>query len=316
MNITFFDSAEKSYLYKEDFNVINKNVSPFKEMIKKEDISSYSISINNEEKISLKETFLFLINIKESGSLYVLFNKSDFNKEEIIKKITELKDIKINNKESSLDKHKKVFDILESYHPIIYLYIEKHEYCLHKDELRKIYKGNSPFFIIEKEIEVEEPIIVTNKEEGKKEKKKFSFKNFILPIKKYKYHFLFLTVSSFLVGFAFSLGLFNSILNKGISVLFYICVLVGAFLQTFIYYDYFKEKKIKDKLFIYSLSFSVLGALFSMGAYSLYHSIDKTEGKENVSFILLLMLSLVVSLIFILISVLIGYLINNKKKKK
>lgn len=312
MNITFFDSAEKSSLYKDSFNVINKNVSPFKEMIKKEDISSYSISINDEEKISLKDTFLFLINIKESGSLYVLFNKSDFNKEEIIMKITELKDIKINNKESSIDKHKKVFDILESYHPLIYLYIEKHDYYLNKDELKEIYKGNSPFFIIEKEIEVEEPIIVSNNEE----RKKFSFKNFILPLKKYKYHFLFLTVSSFLVGFAFSLGLFNSILNKGIAVLFYICVLVGAFLQTFIYYDYFKEKKIKDKLFIYSLSFSVLGALLSMGAYSLYHSIDKTEGKENVSFILLLMLSLVVSLIFILISVLIGYLINNKKNKK
>ena len=314
--ITLFDSYKNTMQFTDYFNVVNKKTSPFKEMIKKEDFSSYSFSLDEGEEISLKDAFLLLVNIKDSGSIYVVYPKDEFNKEEITKRLAELKEIKIDYNTVALTKSKSAFEILDEYHPYMYLYVQKNDYYLTIDELKEIYQGSSPIFIIEKEKEEAPTSYKEERNDNKnKEKKKISLKEFILPIKQNKYHFLFLSISSFLVGFASSIGIFNSILNKGIAVLFYICAFIGAFLQTFIYYDYFKEKGIKDINFRYSLFFSILGSLLSMGAYSIYHTIDKSEGKENVSIVLLMLLALFISIGLVALSVGIGYLITKKNKK-
>ncbi len=307
------DADNNTLDFDESFVVIEKDVSPFKEMMKKEDFSSYSISFDDsEEKISLKDAFLLLVNVKDSGSIYALFPKDEFNKEEITKRLTELKEMKISNNFDALEKNKKALSLLDEYHPYMYLYVEKNDYYLTKEELEEIYKGDTYIFIVEKE---KEEALISEDESSSSEKKKFSFKEFFSPFKKYKYQFIFLTLASFLIGFAFSIGLFNSLLSNGISILFYVCMLVGAFLESFIYFDYFKEKDIKNKLFFYFLFFSILGSLLSMGAYSIYHLLDKSEGKENLSFLLLFFLSVGSSIIFIPISVFIGRLISKKKKK-
>ena len=309
-----FDQYNNTIQFTESFNVVSRNISPFKEFLKKNDFSTYSVSID-EEKFSLKDAFLFQVNVMESGTIYAVFKIEGFVKEEVATKLSTLAEQKVTDLSSAKEKTSAALSILDEYHPYMYLYVQKNDYYLTPDELKEIYQGSAPVFIIEKE---KEEVPASYKEEHNdnknKEKKKFSLKEFILPIKQNKYHFLFLSISSFLVGFASSIGIFNSILNKGIAVLFYICAFIGAFLQTFIYYDYFKEKGIKDINFRYSLFFSILGSLLSMGAYSIYHTIDKSEGKENVSIVLLMLLAVFISIGLVALSVTIGYLITRKKK--
>ena len=308
--LTLFDQSSNTIQFTESFNVVNRNISPFKDFINKTDFTSYSVSIN-EEKISFKDTFLYQVNIKGSGSLYVIYRKEGFNKDEITSKLMELKDIEVYNVESSKDKTNKAINILEEYHPLFYLYVQKEGFVLSLDELKEIYQGNSPIFLIEKEKEV-----VKEKKEIKARSgnKKFSIKEFFSPIKENKNHFIFLTIASFLIGFAFSLGLFNSMLGKGISILFYVCSFAGLVLHTFIYYDYFSTNKIKDPLFKYSVAFSTIGIVLALIGLLLYNAIDKTDGKENLPLWLIILSVLLVAFGSATISILLSYFIKKKKR--
>ena len=310
-----FDSNDNKIQFTEAFNMVDRNISPIKEIISKSDLTNLSISVDEENKIALNDVFTLLVNVKESGSIYALFNKENLNKEEIISKLQELKKIKVVDLESAKNKTKEALKILDEYHPYIYLYVEKRDYPLSMDELKEVYEGQLTFLYAPKVVDEEE---TPKEEEGKIyiEKKKFSIKEFVKPIKKYKYHFMFLSISTLLIGFALSLAIFNSMLAKGIAALFYICAFIGAFLNTYIYFDYFKKNTFKDKLFIYSICFNTLGLLISALLYLGYNAIDKTEGKENLSMGLIIGMSILATIIITMLSIGLAFLIRKSKKKK
>ena len=147
----------------------------------------------------------------------------------------------------------------------------------------------------EEKVEEEQPVVeetpeVPVTEAVKKEKpvrKKIDWKKYAVMdignIRKNKYHFIFLTVSAFLFGFASSIGFCNALLAKAICALFFVCAGVGVFLNTYVFVDYLKERTYKDRLFVYSLIFEVIGFGLSYGATFIFYGLDKGEIKNGVN---------------------------------
>ncbi len=156
-------------------------------------------------------------------------------------------------------------------------------------------------------------------EEPKSEKKKIDFKKYAVMdlnnIKKNKYHFIFLTVSSFLFGFASSVGFCNAMIAKPISALFFVCAGVGMFLNTYVFIDYFKEFKIKDRLFVYSIIFEIIGYGLSAAATFIFYSLDKGEIKASVNASLLAGIGAAMSVAMVVLSLLIAMLVDFIERK-
>ena len=55
-------SEEK--VYKIEDTKFNKNATPFKEIIKGEEINDFGLELSEDKKISLKDTFRLKINVK------------------------------------------------------------------------------------------------------------------------------------------------------------------------------------------------------------------------------------------------------------
>ena len=170
--------------------------------------------------------------------------------------------------------------------------------------------------------EPQEEAIKAPKEKPVKEKKpknKIDFKKYVVMdvtnIKKNKYHFIFLTVSSFLFGFAASVGFCNAMIGKPISALFFVCAGVGIFLNTYVFIDYFKEFKFRDRLFVYSIIFEIIGYGLSAGATFIFYSLDKGEINANVNASLLAGVGAAMSVAMIILSISIAYLVDFIERK-
>lgn len=318
--------------YKDNFSTCDINESPIKEFIYQENYFVFSFTLNDsEEEISLKDAFTLKVNIKGNGSVIISLPLKDSPKGEILSQIMDLKKMEINDLSSSKEKMKTLLTLIKEYHPYFVIYEPKDEYHLSLDEIREIYPlGETPLlyvpYVEQKEVVKEEaPKEVTQKKDEKeidvsklsgfdkfKAQAKLDIKNII----KNKYHFIFLTISTFLFGFASSVGLCNAIIGKTISILFFVCAGVGLFLGTYIYIDYFKERKIKDRLFIYSVLYNLLGYLISLLASYLFYNFDKGEIKSHISSKLLVGSSLGMGIAMIIISIALGFIINYFKPKK
>ena len=158
-----------------------------------------------------------------------------------------------------------------------------------------------------------DPIKEEKKEKAPKEKIKI--KDEFNSIKENKFHFLFLTIAVFLFSLALSIAIGNAAAGKTISVLFYICAFAGAFLFTYIFIDYFKVKKFKDRLMIYSCVFALLGIALSALGVLLFYSIDQSGVKDAISKGKLILIAILSGIAIIPIGTSIGYLVNRAKNK-
>lgn len=384
--IKFYSSKDDIQEYKEELNRLKSIPSPIKEILEKSDYTSYSFSVNeNEERISLKDAFVLLVNIKDSSSVYFLFDNKTFNKEEAVEKISALKDIVVTDINSCKIKTSELFKIVSFYKPYFVIYQSKNGYPLFSQELLDILTATGmkdiPLFYLERELNeqvkvVEEkkeskpilkpmiakikglfkkkekkenatettsiavdkkdeeiikeevpvveaaPIVEENKqpsEEKKESKIKEIYKNYIAidvdNIKKNKHHFLFLSISSFLFGFASSVGFTNALIQKTISILFFVCAGVGAFLMTFIYVDYLKIKKLKDKMFVYSILFNTIGIAVAIGATMIFYSLDQSGIKGAIAVGKLIGFTIGTGYVAIIVTVALAVLIDFLQKK-
>lgn len=330
--------------YSERLNVVTASTSLVKELINREDYSTLNISFDEiEEKISLENVFILQVNIKESASCFFAFPLENFPKDEVINKVAALKKIKVIDLSSSKSKTSELFNVVKEFKPYFIIYQVKNSISLYKGEVEEIFNESglnetSYLFFVPKE----EPVIEENKEEtpieeevapieeapvveekekpSKQKDNKFKeFKNYVMMdinnIKKNKYHFIFLTVSSFLFGFASSVGFCNAMIGQLITILFFICAAVGLFLNTYIYVDYFKEFKFKSRMFIYSILFNILGMGVSLGAAMIFYTLDKSDIKTVVSAEMLVGVTTAMSVISILLAVTIGYAVVYFERK-
>ena len=330
--------------YSERLNVVTASTSLVKELINREDYSTLNVSFDeSEEKISLENVFILQVNIKESASCFFAFPLENFPKEEVINKVAALKKIKVIDLSSSKNKTSELFNTVKEFKPYFIIYQVKNGISLYKGEVEEVFNESGLnetsylFFVPKEEPVIEEkkeetptkeeaaPVVETPEVEEKKESSeeekpskqkddKFKeFKNYVMMdinnIKKNKYHFIFLTISSFLFGFASSVGFCNAMIGKLITILFFICAAVGLFLNTYVYVDYFKEFKFKSRMFVYSILFNILGMGVSLGAAMIFYTLDKSDIKTTVSVGMLVGVTAAMSVISILLAVTIGYVV-------
>lgn len=354
--IRIYDQNDVVTEYGSYFNFITDQTSPFKEMIFKSDFSSYGFAFEaNESKTLFSTTFLLQVNVKNSSSFFFVFSKQDFKREEILEKVSTLKDKEVVDVRSAKDKTFQLLDIIKDYHPLLIIYIQRKGFALYENELRYLLydarlEYNHTFFIektgdelidattvIKEEVELKEPDTKKKKpvkeDKPKKEHKiKLNFKSekaneiknklvdffshIPAAIRENKYHFMFLIISSFLIGFSGAVGIFNSIVGKTIAVLFFICAIVGSALNTFIYVDFFKNDKIKSKNFAYSILSNFIGEMLSIVGFVIFYAVDTSENKKLANEGLLIFLSIAVLAVMVALTITIAYFIDKSKKKK
>ena len=316
--------------------------SPFKEILKKEDYSSFSFAIkDDDEKIEFSEIFILQVNIKDSASLVCSFPLENLNKNDLINRVSSLKNIKVLDLESSKHKTEELLKIVKDFKPYFLIYQAKNGFPLYENELQELltsleYDESVNVFFIFRNATFDEIIVVEEKKEEQQEevtkvdvpqeekkekgsKKPSQFKNYLVMdlenIKKNRYHFIFLVVSSFLFGFASSVGFCNAMIGKLITILFFVCAAVGLFLDTYVYLDFFRERKIKDRLFPYSVLFNVLGIGFAIGATMLFYYFDNTGVKEMIDVTLLAGVGIAMSFGSVIISIAIAFIAAKLERK-
>lgn len=314
--IKFTVSEECFVEYKDLFNIVEKDDSVIGGLLRREKKPFESFNIGKKE-ISLKDTFIIRVNTNGVGSVSFALPYENLPKYEIIDKIKDFKKgdeyVELNEK----DKYVKIIEMLKEYKPYFIIYNVRNG-VYSKEDIQKLAKDQGldsvvSFFNEEEEQPVQE---VKNEKSVKEEKEPTGwFAKDMKNIKKNKYHFIFLTVSAFLFGFAFSVGFCNAMIGKMISILFFVCAGVGLFLDTYVYVDYFKEKSIKNRLFVYSLIFNTIGMLIALATTLIFYSVDNSEIKTAVSMKLIVGVAIGGTLASVALSVGIGYLIVLLEKK-
>ncbi len=382
--IKFFNSKNDVQEFKEELIKLEHVSSPIKDILEKSNCVSYSFTVNNsEEKISFKDSFVLLVNIKDSSSVYFVFDSKSFKKDEALEKISYLKSIEILDISSCKNKTYQLFKIAKQYNPYFIVYKSKNGYPLFPQEVLDIKYASemfdSPLFYIDRELRIENHNVAINNEKQittaiylnqkiknlfkknkkieetaenasvdsiksksennseyltyeqdledtiqiEKKKNKISFKeiykNYIAldinNIKKNRYHYLFLSISSFLFGFASAVGFANVLIQKTIAILLFFGAFIGLFLMTFIYIDYLKIKKLKDKMFIYSILFNIIGIAFAIAVTMLFYQLDQSGIKDIIGTGKLICFVIGTGFLAIIIAVTLAYLIYSAKKK-
>lgn len=382
--IKFFNSKNIPTQYSDTANNVDINVSPIREIVSRKDYSNQSFVIDDGERIYFKDTFVLLVNIKDSASVYFVLDNKTFNKEEAVEKISVLKDMPISDIRDIKLKTLELFKISKQFNPYFVIYHSKGAIPLFFNEVYDLFMfsgiNNRTLFYLDSKVEAnvveekkdkssvlpsfknpfkkkEEPnniekaketsSIIENhpveearpvqevrreeytsitpsweeehhKEEKKEKapKQKLNVKEEFKSIKENKFHFLFLTIASFLFSLALSIAIGNAAAGKTICVLFFICAVAGAFLMSYIYIDYFKIKKLKDRLMIYSVVFTLLGIALSALGVLLFYNLDQSGVKEAISRSKLIVIAIMSGIALIPIAVAIGYYINKMKSRR
>lgn len=320
----------------EPSTTVVSNKHPFLiDLRKTRDISTYRISID-ENIIPTENIFIFNVKIIHIGKIVALFNKDTFNKDELFKKISPLKDVEINNKEVAISKVIKAIKLVEESNPVVFFYFAFDDFYFTNETIKE-YIPNSKI------------IYTDNIKLPKKEKPKWlsnlqakcpnflkRFKNWLVGIfkkikkpswlknsnisapfkllKKNFVHFIFVIISGFLIYFALSIAIYNSYAGKGIYVFFYICCLAGIGLNIAIFQTILKRNKVKSLLFIESLIFCIIGLAIGIGGFALYYSSLKEVPLYIPSKGKIILISFLISLGIVIIASLIPLLIKKIKE--
>ena len=349
--VKFYRENEELVSYDKYYTVVEEESSPFKEVLQKGDYSSLFFQLDNSEKNNpFSNLFTFRVNITNSASFFFLFDKTDFKKEEISNKITVLKDKEVIDVRSAKEKTTLLLDIIKDYNPVFIIYVPRKGIHLYENEVRYVLFDNHlefthAFYIRKNEEELEDasvqkqmelppkkketksifPIKKSNTEKPKETGNKFKdflskvgyfFKGIPGAVKENKYHYLFLVVAAFLLGFSSSIGLFNAIIGKSIAALFFVCALVGEVLNTFIYIDFLKRESLKSQNFNYSVVSNLLGGVFSIIGFVIFYAVDTSENKLSANEGLVIGLGLLILLVFVALTIFIAYLFSKRKKKE
>lgn len=186
-------------------------------------------------------------------------------------------------------------------------------------------KDNKPSFVT-KEIK-KEPVskpVQTNeekteevqKQEDKEEKQENIFKKIWKLFVEEKFSALFIMVAALIVELSTYIGFNYAYSGKGICAFFFICAAVGAGLNGFVFYDLFREGKVKKLLFGILTCSYLIGALGGLGGYAIFFNLQKDKPENIPSFALLTFITLLIAIAVDAIAVLIAKLVSNYMSKK
>ena len=170
--------------------------------------SPYSI-ISNEKEYPVLDTIRIKVNISKIGYVFAIYNKEDFNKalkDELLVKLTHLKDMIVTDPESRKEKVSSILNVVGEFKPLL-VYVCAQTYFEDAAPATREYSLNDvsfPLIISEKPKEVVTKKEKKVKEESHKEKAPFSFKNlfdrFVINLRNEAISYIFNLLYTFLLA--------------------------------------------------------------------------------------------------------------------
>ena len=309
-----------------NINEVDEGFSPIKEILKKNNFSDYYFvqGENEEVKISLGDCFQLQVNVKLVGVFHFLFKNEGFNKEEVIKQVSALKDLKVDNEESAKYKVEALLNTLKNYNPLFVVYKECDDSYYFSYELETAINNQFPLFIVkvEKNDSVSEFFVGenqyeerSNKPEKKKKATKINKEKLLKELNSNKFSLLLVFVSTVLLQVSIPLAVLNIYSKNALYIFLFICGSIGAVMNGYCYFDYFKNKNIKNPLFLFNVLSNLIGLGIGIGIFAIFYNIStKAEGTPGIgSFIAI---GVLVTLILVAATITVIYFIPRKNKAK
>ena len=321
--IEFILSEDQSLSFDSKLNEVLDNVSPFKEMLEKSDYTEYSAVFdgNKDAIINFSDVFHLRVNVKGVGGFDFIFSQNGFEKDKIIEMIAALKEMPVENIEQAKEKVNALFDTVKEKNPLFMLYSPKGEFVIQAEDLSiDIFK----FYIkkVEKPVKPAPEKKERKPKEPKQSKTSFSFSSlwsqicdFFSPIKDNIVHYAFIMVSVFLIGFSSSVGVYYCYAGNNVFYFLFVCSLVGAILNYFVYYDFFKKHKFLSNDFILTVIDVFLSIGIAIGGFYIFYVLQKElpESLSGPSSILLIMAGVVLGVNIIVSPI--AFLFRKRKEK-
>ena len=307
--------------FQDRFSLVNKDVSPIKDIISRKDLSEFYYA--DENTISFKELIQIQVNVIDVGVMIFVFQTATFNKDSYISEVSKLKEMQINSFYDVLSKMKALYAVSEPFNPLFVIYIPNGKYQIYDDCFKTMNTNIFTLYVTEakQEVKVEANKVaikqMANKNENKKEGEKISFKErcseIFGVIKKEKIHFLFSVIATLLLSVTLAIGVFDSYAGKMICIFFFICSLAGAFLNFMIYKDTYKQSGFKSLFNILTIVFSVIGIGVGLAIYMIFKSLTKDVPEVQPHVLLIIALMIILYAISMALPLLISFI---KEKKK
>ena len=304
---------------------INNNVSPIKEIIQKNNFYDFSVAIN-DQVIPLEDSFQLQVNVKEVGTFRFIFNKDGFEKEEIINRVSELKNIEVVDGNTAKNKVSALLNIVEKPYLLFMIYEQYDDSYIDYDYFKFLMNREIQTFLIKKEkkqevfeISVGEQENGSNESEKNKQSKgklfsKDNIRNFFKQVLDKKFHFLLILVSTTLFEVSIPLAIVNIYSKNAIYVFLFICSLIGIGMNGYSYYDLFKRYSPKSSLSITSYITNLFGIGVGIGLFALFYNLSNLE--EDVPAVgSMILIGLLVSIIICAANVVITYFLPKKPRK-
>lgn len=305
---------------------VDDDFSPIKEILKKSDFSQYFFvpGDNDEEKISLGSVFQLQVNVKNVGVFHFIFKSEGFNKEEIVNQISGLKDMNVDNSESARYKVSALINIVKNYDPLFAVFRESPETYYYSYQLDLVVNYLFPVFVVrsQEENQIDEFVIGDNiyeepasKPEKKRKALKISKEKLLKDLLKNKFSLLLVFISTLLLQVSIPLAILNIYSQNALYVFLFICAVIGIVMNIYCYIDYFRNRNIKNPLFLISLAANTIGLGTGIGIFAIFYNIStKAEGTPGIGS--LIAIGVLVTIIVVAATISIIYFIPRKNKAK
>ena len=305
--------------FQDRFSLVNKDVSPIKEIISRKDLSEFYYA--DVDTISFKDLVQIQVNVIDVGVMIFLFETAKFNKDSFITEVSKLKEMPMTSFYDVLSKMKALYAVSEAFNPLFAIYVPNGKYQIYEDCYKTIIGNIFTLYVTEtkQEVEVETNKVAVKQIKGqeKKEKGKTSFKEKCSEIfgiiKKEKFHFLFSFVATLLLSVTVGIGTFDAYGGKMICIFFFICTLAGAFLNFMIYKDTYKQSGFKSLFNVLTVIFSAIGIGAGFGIYMVFKALTKEPPAVQPHVLLIIALMILVYAISMALPLLVLFI---KEKKK
>ena len=162
----FVDEKNNEVRFTESFNVIKDKNSPVRSIGNADKPTNFSY--HPESVISSDNLFQLKVNTKSVGTFLFAFEIKNFNREGLIDKVSLLKKIEVDDKESALKKVEKLKEAVVEFNPVFTVYSNPDVYGLTPEEAKEIFEG-MVFFYVENEGTEEIQEIEIHEESSKEE---------------------------------------------------------------------------------------------------------------------------------------------------
>ena len=322
--VKFQDNKHHEYTFSLLLTDVSMKASPFKELLggEYEDIT-FS---NDNESFKLESALRLKVKMHDVGEFIFFLDYQEEKMPEAIEQIKNIKDSEIDSLAGMIKKTEQLFKVIENFHPLFVMYLPYDKYPMDLAIFKTIDVKLPIFNFVESTATTIDP---KQEEEKPKEKVKESTKEkkeapkflkvigeFFLPVKKNYLHFLFVLISALLIGFALSVGVYNSFDGKPIAIFFYVCAAVGAGLNGLVNFDTFKGKEFKKSFYVLTGIATTLGTILAMVGFVIFYAAQQNIPETIPAQFTIIAISFVISLVILAISTVIGVLISKREKQK